>query len=55
LPPPTVALVPCLASGERVMMWITPFAVFGPYNAEPGPSTTSIRSMSSSLAGMKWR
>ncbi len=36
------------------MMCRMPLAVLGPYSAAPGPSTTSIRCMSSLLLGMKW-
>ena len=34
------------------MKWITPLAAFGPYRAEPGPSTTSARSMSELVVGL---
>jgi hypothetical protein len=34
---------------ERVVMLIRPFTAFVPHNVEPGPLTTSMRSMSSSI------
>src|SRR5690606_19736893 len=54
VPPASEMLVPCASSGDLVMMCSTPSAVFGPYSAAPGPSTTSMRSMSSFVEGMKW-
>jgi hypothetical protein len=46
-PPSTVALVPTELNGDLVITCSTPFAEFGPYSADAGPSRTSTRSMSS--------
>ena len=46
-PASRVSVLPCEEKGDLVMMCSTPFALFGPYNAAAGPSSTSMRSMSS--------
>ena len=46
-PPPMLTVVPGDVNGDRVRICITPLALFGPYNAAPGPETTSICSLSS--------
>ena len=50
-PPASEIVVPCSSIGEEVMMCITPFEALGPYRAAPGPSDTSMRSMSRSVVG----
>jgi hypothetical protein len=51
-PPPTLTLVPGSSIGDVVMMCMMPFAELGPYSADPGPSTISMRSMSSAGVGI---
>ena len=46
-PPSSVSVLPGESNGDRVTMCITPDELFGPYNAAEGPSTISMRSMSS--------
>ncbi len=54
-PTPKETVVPGLSRGDFVIRCTTPFAVSGPYKADPGPRTTSIRSMSESFKGRKCR
>lgn len=42
---------PGVAPGFFVMMLMTPLTALAPHAAPPGPRTTSIRSMSSSMMG----
>ena len=46
-PPSTLIVVPCDWNGDFVITWSTPLELFGPYSADAGPRSTSIRSMSS--------
>ena len=39
--------MPCDVNGDLVWMCNTPCELFGPYNADAGPSNISMRSMSS--------
>ena len=50
-PPASDTEDPCRSRGEEVMMCMTPEEAFGPYRAAPGPSDTSMRSMSRSVVG----
>ena len=52
-PAASETLVPGRSMGDAVMMCITPAAALGPYRAEPGPSDTSMRSMSRSVAEIR--
>ena len=52
IPPCMLTLVPVDLSGEEVTIFNTPLWALGPYNAEEGPSTTSICSTSSKDTGI---
>ncbi len=52
-PPARETEVPGRSMGDAVMMCMTPAAALGPYGAEPGPSETSMQSMSRSDVEMR--